>query len=94
MYTIFFYIKHIYIACNKNHTDQTSLILSHAIACICTLSQKCAALLQCDNCHNQSQTCNKTHHKWNMAASGWALDHGRDMYKCAPPTLRYSGQLW
>ena len=23
----------------------------------------------------------------------WALDHGRDMYKCAPPTLQYNGQL-
>ena len=34
----------IFIACNKNRTDQTSLILSYAIACICTLSQRYAAL--------------------------------------------------
>ena len=60
----------IFIPCNKNRTDQTSLILSHAIACICTLSQRCAALVQCDNYHNQSQTCHKSHDKWNMAASG------------------------
>ena len=25
---------------------------------------------------------------------GWALDHDRDMYKCAPATLQYSAQLW
>ena len=61
-------------ACNKNRTDQTSLILSHAIACICTLSQRCAALVQCDNCHNQSQTCHKSHDKWNMAASWICVD--------------------
>ena len=24
---------------------------------------------------------------------GWALDHGRDMYKYTPPTLQYSEQL-
>ena len=60
----------IFIACNKNRTDQTSLILSHAIARICILSQRCSALVQCDNCHNQSQTYHKSHDKWNMAASG------------------------
>ena len=53
----------IFVAYNKNRTNQISFILSHAIACICTLSQRCAALVQCDNCHNQSQTCHKSHDK-------------------------------
>ena len=29
-----------------------------------------------------------------ILTKGWAPDHGRDMYKCAPATLQYSAQLW
>ena len=31
-------------------------------------------LVQCDNCHNQSQTCHKSHAKWNVATSGVVVD--------------------
>ena len=57
-----FLLRAIKIALRSNKFD--------FIACICTLSQRCAALVQCDNCHNQSQTWHKSHDKWNMAASG------------------------
>ena len=36
--------------------------------------------MQCDNCHNQSQTCHKSHDKWNMAVSAqWSYCRG---YHC------------